>query len=134
MSSSPKACGGAGAAAVSTAALIVDAGAPYGAAARRDNATIVWPGVTIGVFVALFAVYCFINAIAQLFAMFTIERSAGRDVLRLVLAVIDVAAGVVAGASLVRPRAYASQNGPPYPRAWSAPVIDFLLVAATKAT
>ena len=59
-------------------------------------AAIVWPGVTIGVIVALFAVYCFVNAVGQLFAMFTIERSVGRDILRLLLAVIDVAAGVVA--------------------------------------
>ena len=59
-------------------------------------AAIVWPGVTIGVAVALFAVYCFVHAIGQLFALFTIERSVGRDILRLVLAVIDVAAGVVA--------------------------------------
>jgi uncharacterized membrane protein HdeD (DUF308 family) len=59
-------------------------------------ATIVWPGVTIGVGVALFAIYCFTNAITQLVAMFTIERSVGRDILRLLLAVVDVAAGVVA--------------------------------------
>jgi uncharacterized membrane protein HdeD (DUF308 family) len=59
-------------------------------------AAIVWPGVTIGVVVALFAIYCFVNAIGQLFATFTIERSVGRDILRLLLAVIDVAAGVVA--------------------------------------
>jgi uncharacterized membrane protein HdeD (DUF308 family) len=59
-------------------------------------AAIVWPGVTIGVAVALFAVYCFVNAIGQLVTMFTIERSVGRDILRLLLAVIDVAAGVVA--------------------------------------
>jgi uncharacterized membrane protein HdeD (DUF308 family) len=59
-------------------------------------AAIVWPGVTIGVAVGLFAIYRFVNAIGQLFAMFTIERSVGRDILRLLLAVIDVAAGVVA--------------------------------------
>lgn len=59
-------------------------------------AAVVWPGVTIGVAVALFAIYCFVNAIGQLFAMFTIERSVGRDILRLLLAVVDVAAGVVA--------------------------------------
>jgi Short repeat of unknown function (DUF308) len=59
-------------------------------------AAIVWPGVTIGVAVALFAIYCFTNAIGQLVAMFAVEKSVGRDVLRLVLALIDVAAGVVA--------------------------------------
>ena len=57
---------------------------------------IVWPGMTIGVAVGLFAIYCFVNAVGQLFAMFTIERSVSRDILRLLLAVIDVAAGVVA--------------------------------------
>jgi uncharacterized membrane protein HdeD (DUF308 family) len=65
-------------------------------ASAMGVAAIVWPGVTIGVGVALFAVYCFVHAIGQLFAMFTIERSVGRDLLRLLLAVIDVAAGVVA--------------------------------------
>ena len=59
-------------------------------------AAIVWPGVTIGVAVALFAIYCFINAIGQLFAMVAVEKSVGRDILRLVLALIDVAAGIVA--------------------------------------
>ncbi|MBV9919126.1 MAG: DUF308 domain-containing protein [Solirubrobacterales bacterium] len=65
-------------------------------AAAVGIAAIVWPGVTIGVAVALFAVYCFVNAVGQVFAMLTIERSVGRDLLRLLLAVIDVAAGVVA--------------------------------------
>ena len=59
-------------------------------------AAIVWPGVTIGVAVALFAIYCFINAIGQLFPMVAVEKSVGRDILRLVLALIDVAAGIVA--------------------------------------
>jgi len=59
-------------------------------------AAIVWPGVTIGIAVALFAIYCFVNATGQLFAMLAIEKSVGRDLLRLVLALIDVAAGVVA--------------------------------------
>ena len=59
-------------------------------------AAIVWPGVTIGVGVALFAIYCFIHAIGQIAAMFTVERSVGRDLVQVLLAVIDVAAGVVA--------------------------------------
>jgi uncharacterized membrane protein HdeD (DUF308 family) len=59
-------------------------------------AAIAWPGVTIGVVVALFAVYCFTHAIGQLAVMFTVERSVGRDLLRLLVTVIDVAAGVVA--------------------------------------
>jgi uncharacterized membrane protein HdeD (DUF308 family) len=65
-------------------------------AAAVGVAAIVWPGVTIGIVVALFAIYCFADAIGQLFAMFAVERSVGRDLLRLLLAVIDVAAGVVA--------------------------------------
>ena len=44
----------------------------------------------------MFAIYAFLNAIGQLVAMFTVERSVGRDILRLVMAVIDVAAGLVA--------------------------------------
>jgi uncharacterized membrane protein HdeD (DUF308 family) len=59
-------------------------------------AAIVWPGVTIGIAVALFAIYCVTNAIGQLFAMVAVEKSVGRDILRLVLALIDVAAAVVA--------------------------------------
>jgi uncharacterized membrane protein HdeD (DUF308 family) len=65
-------------------------------AAAVGAAAIVWPGVTIGAAVALFAIYCFVHAIGQLFAMVAIEKSVGRDMLRLVLALIDVAAGVVA--------------------------------------
>lgn len=59
-------------------------------------AAIAWPGVTIGVAVALFAIYCFTNAIGQLYAMFAVEKSVGRDILRVVLALVDVAAGIVA--------------------------------------
>ena len=59
-------------------------------------AVIVWPDVTVGAAVALFAIYAFVNAIGQLVAMFTVERSVGRDILRLVMALIDVAAGIVA--------------------------------------
>ena len=59
-------------------------------------AAIVWPGITVGVAVALFALYCFSNAIVQLFAMVVVEKSVGRDILRLLLALIDVAAGIAA--------------------------------------
>jgi uncharacterized membrane protein HdeD (DUF308 family) len=65
-------------------------------AAALGVAVIVWPNITVGVAVALFAIYAFVNAIGQVVAMFTVERSVGRDILRLVMAVIDVAAGVVA--------------------------------------
>ena len=59
-------------------------------------AAIVWPNITVSVAIALFAIYAFVNAIGQLVTMFTIERSVGRDILRLVMALIDVAAGLVA--------------------------------------
>ena len=65
-------------------------------AAALGVAVIVWPNITVGVAVALFAIYAFVNAIGQVVAMFTVERSVGRDILRLVMAVIDVAAGLVA--------------------------------------
>jgi Short repeat of unknown function (DUF308) len=44
----------------------------------------------------LFAIYAVVNAIGQVVAMFTVERAVGRDILRLVMALIDVAAGLVA--------------------------------------
>jgi hypothetical protein len=65
-------------------------------AAALGVAAIIWPNVTVGVAVSLFAIYAFVNAIGQVVAMFTVERSVGRDILRLVMALIDVAAGIVA--------------------------------------
>src|SRR5947209_20300807 len=57
-------------------------------------AALAWPGVTIGVAVALFAIYCVINAIGELFAVFTVVRSVGRDRLRVLLSLCEFGAGV----------------------------------------
>jgi uncharacterized membrane protein HdeD (DUF308 family) len=57
---------------------------------------VIWPGITIGVVVALFAIYCFADAITQIVDLFSSGDTAGRRVLMVVLALIDVAAGVVA--------------------------------------
>lgn len=59
-------------------------------------ACVIWPGITIGVMVALFAVYCFADAILAVVHVFGSGEAAGRRVLMALLAVIDVAAGVVA--------------------------------------
>jgi len=52
--------------------------------------------VTIGVVVALFAIYCFADAITQVANLFRSSDTGGQRVLMVVMAVIDVAAGVVA--------------------------------------
>jgi len=56
---------------------------------------IAWPGITVGAFVLLFAVYAFLLAIFEGMRAFT-SRAAGPVVGRLLLALLDVAAGVVA--------------------------------------
>jgi uncharacterized membrane protein HdeD (DUF308 family) len=65
-------------------------------AAAAGAACVIWPGVTIGVIVVLFAIYCFSDAIAVLASVFRSGETAGRRLLMVVVAVIDVAAGVVA--------------------------------------
>jgi uncharacterized membrane protein HdeD (DUF308 family) len=57
---------------------------------------VAWPGITIGVAVALFAIYCFMDAITQLSATFGPGRSAGGRAATVLLAIVDVAAAVVA--------------------------------------
>src|SRR3954471_4752490 len=57
---------------------------------------IAWPGITIGVAVALFAIYCFSDAITQLSATFGAGRSAGGRAATVLIAVVDIAAAVVA--------------------------------------
>ncbi len=59
-------------------------------------ACVIWPGITIGVLVALFAIYCFADAIAEVVNLFRSDDTAGQRVLMVVMAVIDLAAGVVA--------------------------------------
>jgi uncharacterized membrane protein HdeD (DUF308 family) len=56
---------------------------------------VAWPGITVGAFVILFAVYAFVAAGMEAVRAFRSE-TAGPLVGRLVLALVDVAAGVVA--------------------------------------
>jgi uncharacterized membrane protein HdeD (DUF308 family) len=56
---------------------------------------VVWPGITVGALVILFAVYTFLAAGMEAMRAFRSE-TAGPVVGRLVLALLDVAAGVVA--------------------------------------
>jgi len=65
-------------------------------AAALGAVCVVWPGVTIGVVVALFAIYCFADAIMQVAHLFRSDDTGGQRVLMVVFALIDVAAGVVA--------------------------------------
>jgi uncharacterized membrane protein HdeD (DUF308 family) len=57
---------------------------------------IAWPGITIGVAVALFVIYCFVDAIVQLSATFDTGRSAGSRVVTVLVAIVDIGAAVVA--------------------------------------
>jgi uncharacterized membrane protein HdeD (DUF308 family) len=56
---------------------------------------VVWPGITVGAFVILFAVYAFVAAGIEAMRAFR-SKTAGPVVGRLVLSLVDVAAGVVA--------------------------------------
>ncbi|HET6484159.1 MAG TPA: DUF308 domain-containing protein [Actinoplanes sp.] len=57
--------------------------------------SISWPDITVGAFVILFAVYCFFAGVMEGTRAFRSE-AAGPVVGRLLLAVLDIAAGVVA--------------------------------------
>jgi uncharacterized membrane protein HdeD (DUF308 family) len=65
-------------------------------AAALGIACLVWPGITIGVAVALFAIYCFADAITQVVRLFRADDTAGQRVLMILLGLLDVAAGLVA--------------------------------------
>src|SRR5437868_15330779 len=80
----------------------------FGAPISRDHAAfrgflaaalgidcLVWPGITIGVAVALFAIYCFADAITQAVTLFRAEDSTAPRVVMILLVLLDVAAGVV---------------------------------------
>jgi uncharacterized membrane protein HdeD (DUF308 family) len=56
---------------------------------------VAWPGITVGAFVLLFAVYAFLGAGIEVMRAFR-SRTAGPVIGRLLLAVINIAAGVVA--------------------------------------
>jgi uncharacterized membrane protein HdeD (DUF308 family) len=57
---------------------------------------LVWPNITIGTAVVLFAVFCFMDAIASLARLFSAGDTAGDRVLQILRTVVDVAAGIVA--------------------------------------
>lgn len=57
---------------------------------------VVWPGITIGTVVVLFAVYCLTDAFTQLSSVFADGESAGHRVWRLVLGLLDIAAAAIA--------------------------------------
>jgi uncharacterized membrane protein HdeD (DUF308 family) len=65
-------------------------------AAILGIACLVWPGVTIGVAVALFAIYCFADAITQVVRLFSADDTVSQRVLMILLGLLDVAAGIVA--------------------------------------
>ena len=57
---------------------------------------VIWPGITVGVLVLLFAVYCFADAVTQVANQFTSGQSPGRRILMGLLVLVDTAAGFVA--------------------------------------
>lgn len=57
---------------------------------------VIWPGVSIGTAVALFAIFCFVDAAVALTGLFSSGRSAGDGILKVLRTVVDVAAAVVA--------------------------------------
>lgn len=65
-------------------------------AAALGIACLVWPNVTIGVAVALFAVYCFVDAVTQTVTLFNRFDTAPHRVLMVLLILLDIAAGVIA--------------------------------------
>jgi uncharacterized membrane protein HdeD (DUF308 family) len=57
---------------------------------------VIWPGVSIGTAVVLFAIFCFVDAGVALTGLFSSGRSAGDRILKVLRTVIDVTAAVVA--------------------------------------
>jgi uncharacterized membrane protein HdeD (DUF308 family) len=56
---------------------------------------LIWPGVTIGTALALFAIFCFVDATVALVRLFSAGQPAGDRVLQILRVVVDVAAAVV---------------------------------------
>ena len=56
---------------------------------------LIWPGVTIGTALALFAIFCFVDAAFALTRLFSSGRPAGDRVLQVLRTILDVAAAVV---------------------------------------
>jgi uncharacterized membrane protein HdeD (DUF308 family) len=65
-------------------------------AAAVGTVLIVWPGITIGTVIALFAVFAFTDAVVSVARLFSSGRPAGDRVLLGLRALIEVTAGVVA--------------------------------------
>jgi uncharacterized membrane protein HdeD (DUF308 family) len=57
---------------------------------------LIWPGITIGTAVALFAVFCFADAFVALARLFSAGDTAGDRVLQILRIALDVGAAVVA--------------------------------------
>ncbi|HVP02100.1 MAG TPA: DUF308 domain-containing protein [Solirubrobacteraceae bacterium] len=57
---------------------------------------IVWPGISIGTAAVLFAVYCIIDAAVQFSNVFDGDESGAQTGLRVLLAVLDIAAAAIA--------------------------------------
>jgi uncharacterized membrane protein HdeD (DUF308 family) len=56
---------------------------------------LIWPDITIGTAVVLFAVFCFVDAVVALARLFSADKTAGDRILQVLRTLIDVAAGVV---------------------------------------
>jgi uncharacterized membrane protein HdeD (DUF308 family) len=65
-------------------------------AAALGLTALVWPGITVEVAVALFAIYCFADAITRLVSLFEADRSAAQRIVVILMGLLDIAAGVVA--------------------------------------
>jgi uncharacterized membrane protein HdeD (DUF308 family) len=59
-------------------------------------AFVVWPGITIGTAVVLFAVYALSDALVQLAGVFADGETAGHRVLRFLLGLVDIAGAAIA--------------------------------------
>lgn len=57
---------------------------------------LVWPGITVGVAVALFAIYCFADAITKTVSIFRSDETTGDRMWLILIVLVDVAAGIVA--------------------------------------
>jgi uncharacterized membrane protein HdeD (DUF308 family) len=57
---------------------------------------LIWPGITIGTAVVLFAVFCIADAIVAVVRLFSSGRSVGDRIVQILRMVLDVAAAVVA--------------------------------------
>jgi len=57
---------------------------------------LVWPNITIGTALVLFAIFCFMDAFAALARLFSSGRGAGDRILQILRTAIDVGAAIVA--------------------------------------